>query len=312
MITEFKLENFKAFAQVQSAQIKPITLIYGANSSGKSSIIQALLMLKQTLEEQGNETDSLLPKGSLIDLGSFREFVNVHDTSREVAFYFAFKDSQDSSQSITDLCLQNIRHLRSLSDFGSIGEPTFISNISDLEIGLKIYFSRAKGKSGIILSKIDIFFASREPLAVLANQEGKFTFKEINSRHDLIREIRDNNRENLDEYVRQELNLALKNLGYGEITQQMFRRKNSVGSILKKNIDGAKKDLAAEAISTQPLKEKEDVLKKQVDALQSQKISLEQDIKKLEEDIKNIDETDARTKAIDRLNAKLRNRERQT
>ena len=50
MITEYQIANFKAFGSPQTLPIRPITLIFGPNSSGKSSIFQSLLMLKQTIE----------------------------------------------------------------------------------------------------------------------------------------------------------------------------------------------------------------------------------------------------------------------
>lgn len=65
--------------------IRPITLIYGPNSSGKSSILPSLLLLKQTLEEADAST-ALLPKGSLVDFGSYREFVHRHETRKEFSF----------------------------------------------------------------------------------------------------------------------------------------------------------------------------------------------------------------------------------
>ena len=49
MITEYQIANFKAFGSPQTLPIRPITLIFGPNSSGKSSIFQSLLMLKQTI-----------------------------------------------------------------------------------------------------------------------------------------------------------------------------------------------------------------------------------------------------------------------
>ena len=66
MLTELRIENFKAFAEEQRIPIRPITLLFGKNSSGKSSILQALLLLKQTLEE-GDRPAVLLPKGKSID-----------------------------------------------------------------------------------------------------------------------------------------------------------------------------------------------------------------------------------------------------
>ncbi|MDM8529465.1 AAA family ATPase [Anaerolineales bacterium HSG24] len=49
-ITAIGVEGFKSLQQYQSLEIRPFTILAGANSSGKSSILQPLLLLKQTLE----------------------------------------------------------------------------------------------------------------------------------------------------------------------------------------------------------------------------------------------------------------------
>jgi predicted ATPase len=49
-ITRVTVGGFKSLAQEQSIDIRPLTILAGANSSGKSSIMQPLLLLKQTLE----------------------------------------------------------------------------------------------------------------------------------------------------------------------------------------------------------------------------------------------------------------------
>lgn len=82
MLTEYQVTHFKAFAQSQPIPIRPITLIYGPNSSGKSSIIQSLLLLKQTLDQADSPNVILIPKGNLVDLGSYRDFVHCHDVSQ--------------------------------------------------------------------------------------------------------------------------------------------------------------------------------------------------------------------------------------
>jgi predicted ATPase len=48
-ITSITIEGFKSISQKQSIEIRPLTILAGANSSGKSSIMQPLLLLKQTL-----------------------------------------------------------------------------------------------------------------------------------------------------------------------------------------------------------------------------------------------------------------------
>ena len=50
MITELSVQNFKSWENTGQLQIAPLTAFFGANSSGKSSIFQSLLMLKQTAE----------------------------------------------------------------------------------------------------------------------------------------------------------------------------------------------------------------------------------------------------------------------
>ncbi|MGD9161964.1 MAG: AAA family ATPase [Desulfobacteraceae bacterium] len=45
-----ELENFKAFSELQQIPLRPLTLIYGANSAGKSSILHGLLLSKHASE----------------------------------------------------------------------------------------------------------------------------------------------------------------------------------------------------------------------------------------------------------------------
>ena len=48
MLKALELENFKAFGERNRIECAPITLLFGENSAGKSSILQALNLLKQT------------------------------------------------------------------------------------------------------------------------------------------------------------------------------------------------------------------------------------------------------------------------
>ena len=91
MLREYRLANFKAFGETVTIPIRPLTLIFGANSSGKSSIFQSLLMLKQTLEEAKNPATVLLPKGSLVDLGTYSDFVHRHEINRDFEVGARFK-----------------------------------------------------------------------------------------------------------------------------------------------------------------------------------------------------------------------------
>src|SRR5579863_5461970 len=49
-ITGITVGGFKSIIQERKIEVRPLTILAGANSSGKSSIMQPLLLLKQTLE----------------------------------------------------------------------------------------------------------------------------------------------------------------------------------------------------------------------------------------------------------------------
>ena len=50
MFKHLRIQNFKGWEDTGLIRMAPITLFFGANSSGKSSIGQFLMMLKQTVE----------------------------------------------------------------------------------------------------------------------------------------------------------------------------------------------------------------------------------------------------------------------
>lgn len=50
MLTGFRVHKFKAFQDTGQIKLAPLTLLSGINSAGKSSLIQMLLLLKQTLD----------------------------------------------------------------------------------------------------------------------------------------------------------------------------------------------------------------------------------------------------------------------
>ena len=86
MLHALELENFKAFGKRARIPFAPITLIFGENSTGKSTILQALYLLKQTLESR--EPDApLLPRteNGIVNLGSFQEMLFDHDLQRTLS-----------------------------------------------------------------------------------------------------------------------------------------------------------------------------------------------------------------------------------
>ena len=115
MLHALELENFKAFGKRARIPFAPITLIFGENSAGKSTILQALYLLKQTRESR--ETGALLlprTENGIVDLGSFQEMLFDHDLKRtlsirvdtkldrELAIEFSFKRSSLEEEVLLD------------------------------------------------------------------------------------------------------------------------------------------------------------------------------------------------------------------
>ena len=73
MITELRSQNFKSWQDTSKLQFAPLTGLFGANSSGKTSILQVLLMLKQTVERPPDWNEPLYfgNEESLVNLGNF-------------------------------------------------------------------------------------------------------------------------------------------------------------------------------------------------------------------------------------------------
>ena len=96
MITKLRLENFKSWKDTGDIALKPITGFFGPNSSGKTSLFQALLLMKQSAEilyhgtmfHFGNEKTP-------VDLGDFRSVVHGHDTERTIKLSVGWKSDLD-------------------------------------------------------------------------------------------------------------------------------------------------------------------------------------------------------------------------
>jgi predicted ATPase len=91
MLTRLRIQNFKAWQDTGEVRLAPITVLFGSNSSGKSSLSQFLLMLQQTA--QSPDRQRVLHTGDAqtpVDLGTFRDIAFGHDERREIDFSLAW------------------------------------------------------------------------------------------------------------------------------------------------------------------------------------------------------------------------------
>lgn len=87
MLTHMHIKNFKSWKDTGPIRLAPLTVIFGANSAGKSSLGHLLLVLKQTaLSVDRKRPLHLGDDSSLIDLGTFADCIHHHDLSQPMQF----------------------------------------------------------------------------------------------------------------------------------------------------------------------------------------------------------------------------------
>ena len=85
MLTNLRVKNFKAWKDSRDIRLAPLTVLFGTNSAGKSSIPQLLLLLKQTAESSDRlATLQLGDNRTLVDAGTYDDIVHNHDTTQPV------------------------------------------------------------------------------------------------------------------------------------------------------------------------------------------------------------------------------------
>src|SRR5579863_1952021 len=92
MLTSLQIRNFKSWKDTGPIRLAPITVFFGANSAGKTSLLQFLLMLKQTSES--SDRGRVIHFGddySLVDLGTFQDLIFEHDVRNSLEFEFVWK-----------------------------------------------------------------------------------------------------------------------------------------------------------------------------------------------------------------------------
>ena len=93
MITELRAQNFKSWQDTGTLQFAPLTGLFGANSSGKTSILQVLLMLKQTVERPSDWNEPLYfgDEQSLVNLVDFDAVIHGHKQDLSLGISVSWK-----------------------------------------------------------------------------------------------------------------------------------------------------------------------------------------------------------------------------
>ena len=92
MISNFRIRGFKSWQDTRPIDMASLTSFFGANSSGKTAILQLLLMLKQTAES--TDRSRVLHTGderTYVDLGTFHDISYGHKIPGSISFEFSWR-----------------------------------------------------------------------------------------------------------------------------------------------------------------------------------------------------------------------------
>lgn len=103
MLTRLRLENFKSWKDTRDIALRPITGFFGANSSGKSGLIHALLLLKQTADSADRGiVFQFGGAATRVDLGDFASVVHDHETDNALGLSLDWRTEKPFEVTDTD------------------------------------------------------------------------------------------------------------------------------------------------------------------------------------------------------------------
>lgn len=181
MLTSLELENFKGIADRQRIDFSPLTLLFGANSAGKSTILQALLYLYEVIERGSADVDRTELGGSVLELGGFARLVHRHETERSIVLRAEFATPGGLE-----------RFGRDLGDFPF---PDIDDEIESAWLELTIRFRSTPSFRGAVVDRAVIGVNQlEEPLVHFENgtslRDGEPLYAAINFAHPVLAKLR--------------------------------------------------------------------------------------------------------------------------
>lgn len=162
IIKALTIENFKGIREPVRIEFKLITLLFGPNSAGKSTVVQALHYAREILERNNVDADQVVGADEAFDLGGFKNVVHKHDTNLPIRLKFEL----------------NFSPLADYSDF-------FSAKVNDAWIEYEIKWSNFLEKPLVCSTTVGI---DDEKFAkIVCNEDGKNArIVDVSYRHHLL------------------------------------------------------------------------------------------------------------------------------
>ncbi len=181
-ITKIIIENFKGIRERVEVPIRPITLLFGANSAGKSTILHALLYLRELLERQNADADRVIGGGNDIYLGGFRQLVHGHDESQIVTVGIEFAVDADGLEPYPIS-----RPVSQWTDDDEAPDPVWtdgVSGVTTVRVEVDAGISQTANRPEVLSYRVAIngeYFAE-----ISGNREMRAVLREINVDHPIF------------------------------------------------------------------------------------------------------------------------------
>ena len=187
MINRISLKDFKCFRERCSIELSKVTVMYGKNGRGKSSVAQALLLIGQSMK-RNNNIDRLLVNDSFVSLGQFDELVNINakeksfeitlisNNKETVTLHFSKSPKSPDSGILTDMTVNEQSRVEKMSSFAGNGdhdshEPkdnyTFNDNLLQ-----DFHEPTATYRTFLSTSDVNVLQELKETLYVAADRKG--------------------------------------------------------------------------------------------------------------------------------------------
>lgn len=161
------LANFKAFGSPQRVPLRPITLLFGVNSAGKSSVLHSLALARHAVETGKLDVHRTRLGGDSIDLGGFGQYVHRRQRDQEVSLTFQLDPSAVS---------QRLREI--------LG----VAQGAEVEVGIGMESSDS-GRGRVGVQRFAIAADGQELLAMSKRRDKGLRLDRANHAHPIFQEI---------------------------------------------------------------------------------------------------------------------------